>query len=328
MAQHYISHTSKTFAISSTDEAQTHTWCVVVPALAVTSTAVRRGMLSLAACCMYTHASRDTEEEEKAALLRVAYSHYNACLRDSGPQLQKLDQAEHVDSIVITTRMLFALGLAFCQIERRLGKSLADSECWAWIPLLRGSAAVQDSIESSGREDQAALLGQDMEHEMVPQKPYVSYDRSSADRLDPPPVLEFLRRARLSSLFSLREVLAEKRGDLSDQRYSQYNQAIDLLDEVLNYTCIFPRIRSFMRVVFTWPTKIPQEFSEALSLGDKFALIIYAHWLMLTVLLRDLWIVDDMGRAGIFEIVARSGEWSEQEQELLVWPKRLLSASI
>lgn len=327
LAHHYISHTCKTLAVASSDEAQTHSWRVVVPALAVASTAVRSGMLSLAACCMYADAPRDAEDD-RVALLRIAYSHYHQCLRESQQQLQKLDQAEHVDAVLATTRTLFVIGLALCQIERRLGKSLADPECWAWLPLLRGNAVVMQTVEDSRMSSQATLYSQDMTPEMVPHTTYEGRDSSIDNRLEPPPALNALRQARVSSLFSLRRFLAESRSCLPDERHAQYTAAVDLLDEVMSYTCIFPRIRSFVRVIFIWPTKMPAEFSEALTRGDKFALITYAHWLMLTVLLEDLWIVGDMGRAGIFEIVARSGDWSDEEQKLLLWPRRMLSVNV
>lgn len=328
LAHHYISHTSKTLAATSSQEVQSHSWCVVVPALAVTSTAVRSGMLALAACHMYVQAPRDANEE-KAVLLRAAYSLYNKCLRQSGQQLQKLDQIEYVDAIVSTARILFALGLAFCQIERRFGKSLADSECWVWLPLLRGNFAVANAVEGSGFSDEALLHREDMTPEIVPETPHEIRAMTPEDeRLEPPRTLAFLRRARVASLHSLRSTLAESMTAISDDRWMQYSKAVDLLDEVMAYTCTSPRVRSYIRLIFIWPLQVPLDFSEALPQGDKFALILYAHWLMLTVLLQDVWIVGDMGRAGIFEIVARSGEWSEDEQDLLLWPRRLLSVNL
>lgn len=325
LAHHYISHTANTFAMTSKDELQWESWCNVVPALAVTSRAVRSGMLALAACCIYHHAS-DVTDDQRADLLGVAYAHYNACLRESGPQLHKLDQGEQADAAVATARMLFAIGLAFCQIERRLGKSLADSECWAWLPLLRGVFVVLKRVESAGMLDETLLKGQDIAHEMRPQKPYVSYERRTGTP-ESSPTLEFLRQARIQSLFSLRNVLAESRGLICVDNYTEYRVAIDLLDEVMSYVTLFPRIQSFTRVVFVWPSQLSSEFSSMMIGDDKFALVIYAHWLMLTVLLEDLWIVGDMGRAGIFEVVALSGRWTSGEQALLELPRNLLSLS-
>lgn len=319
LAHHYLRHTCKTLALANSEGVQCHSWCAVVPALAVDSPAVKSGMLSLAACCMYTHTPREAEGD-RAELLRAAYGHYNACLRESGLQLQKLDQAEYVDPIVATATILFALGLAFCQIERRRGKSLADAECWAWLTLLRGSSAVAKSIRESGAD--ATLL-----HGLVmaPQSPCEPSNRVSSSDIRPQPLLDFLRRARPPSIFSLRKMLAETRHSCPHERYTQYSTSIDFLDRVFADATLLPQPQSFVRVIFTWPSKILSEIAEALTQGDKFALIIYAHWLMLTVVLEDLWIVGDMGRAQIFEIVARSAEWTEKEQEVLEWPKSVLS---
>lgn len=283
-------------------------------------------MLSLAACCKYTDASPDADGE-KSTLLQIAYTHYNACLRESGLQLQRLDQSEHVDAVVATARLLSAIGLAFCQIERRLGKSLADSECWAWLPLLRGVHAVMKKIEGSGMVGERLLHGRDLAPETVPRVAYKAYDVGPGPRQPTSPALEFLRQARIPSLFSLRKTLAESRSAMSVEKHTQYTQAIDLLDEVMSNVCIFPQIGSFVRVIFVWPSKLSPEFSNALTGGDRFALVIYAHWLMLTVVLEGLWIVGHMGRVGIFEIVARSGQWSEEEQALLELPRKLLSVS-
>ena len=323
LEHHYVGHTWRSLAAVSTEESQHHSWCIAVPTLAKTSAAVRSGMLALSACCMYTHSSRSVEGD-RATLLRVAYSHYNACLRESGPQLQKLDETEHVNAIVVTTRILFALGLAFCQIERRLGKSLADPECWAWLPLLRGNFAVMKAIESSERGD-VLLQNQDLRPETPFWRSCGSCEARIEKGFERTPVLDFLRQARLPSLSSLRQILLETVNALSPERYSQFTQAIDLLDEVFTHICLASRIPNFVRIIFIWPCRVSSEFSEALTRGDKFALIIYAQWLMLTVLLEDLWIVGDMGRAGIFEIIARSGEWSEREQGLLAWPRTVLS---
>ena len=54
------------------------------------------------------------------------------------------------------------------------------------------------------------------------------------------------------------------------------------------------------------------------------ALAVYAHWLMLMVLVEDLWWIDDMGRAGIRDIIARCSDADRDVRSLLIWPQQML----
>ena len=58
--------------------------------------------------------------------------------------------------------------------------------------------------------------------------------------------------------------------------------------------------------------------------GSPPALVVYAYWLMLMVLVEDLWWVGDMGRAGIREVNAECSDADCGVRSLLIWPQQML----
>ena len=59
---------------------------------------------------------------------------------------------------------------------------------------------------------------------------------------------------------------------------------------------------------------------------DRFppALLVYAHWLMMMILVEDLWWVDKMGRSGIQDVVAICSEVGFDVEGLLLWPQQMM----
>jgi hypothetical protein len=84
------------------------------------------------------------------------------------------------------------------------------------------------------------------------------------------------------------------------------------------------RVSNFFRAVFTWPVQVPPRFAELLtSSWDQAALAIFAHWLVLTMLLEDLWFVQDFGAVRIDLLAEWLGRWESPYFGLLEWPMEM-----
>ena len=67
-------------------------------------------------------------------------------------------------------------------------------------------------------------------------------------------------------------------------------------------------------------------FSNLLLKNEPLALVMYAHWLMLVVLARDMWWFDDMGIAGIREVASICSRDDPSLEGLLEWPLQLVAS--
>ena len=75
-------------------------------------------------------------------------------------------------------------------------------------------------------------------------------------------------------------------------------------------------------VVFAWPLVISNEFTKLLQKRTPEALIILAHYAVLLLARRRIWIVGDAGRTLIETITLQLGSYW---RELLVWPNEMLA---
>lgn len=73
-----------------------------------------------------------------------------------------------------------------------------------------------------------------------------------------------------------------------------YLAAVTALEYILDYVSEFP-VANLFRAVFIWPIQIAPRYMELLSCYDDLALAIYAHWLVLTIAVDDLWWVKGFG---------------------------------
>lgn len=56
------------------------------------------------------------------------------------------------------------------------------------------------------------------------------------------------------------------------------------------------------RSIFTWPCRVSSTFVELLKHEYKPALAVYAHFLVFTIVLEEIWWIGDMGRSGLRDI--------------------------
>ena len=127
LLRHYLAHTVDTFAITSTSPVQTDIWRAIVPAVAYNSTAVRRGLLTLAAIHLHYQSPHDPVAGSK--YLEIAEHHGEIFVRESRRQLRELQPSE-IDSSIACSRLLCILGLAFYHVHRRNGVTLSDEAAW------------------------------------------------------------------------------------------------------------------------------------------------------------------------------------------------------
>lgn len=324
LARYYFAHTVDTFAATSTRPHQSDMWRAVVPALAYNSLAVRRGMLTLAAMDLYFHSAEDTKAAAK--WLEVAEHHGEIFVRESRRQLRELQPSE-IDSSVACSRLLAILGLAFYHVHRANGTMLTDGASWTWLQLMRGVKPVNIAISEASRPIDPAFT-----IDLVPE---VAFEGSQA----PPtgymfmecshPLLELVQRSWPERLAALQQVLmlGETSQRLSRDDSRDLNIAVDILDKVSRHL-FSGQMHSLFRTVMTWPAIIPKGFLDMLIRCSPVALAIYAHWLVLVILLDKCWWMDDMGREVIREVCDLLTDDESEIQLLLQWPRDIAGVDI
>jgi hypothetical protein len=104
-----------------------------------------------------------------------------------------------------------------------------------------------------------------------------------------------------------------------------YASAVTALEHVVDYILAYP-VTNLFRAIFIWPIWVPPEFIDLLLRHDGVALAIYAHWLVLTMALDDLWWLKGFGSGQIERLaesevrLGRSGS-----NGLWLWPVEMLN---
>ncbi|KAF2224722.1 hypothetical protein BDZ85DRAFT_83497 [Elsinoe ampelina] len=308
LSHHYLSQTCYSLASTSTDPYQRHRWCTVVPALATTSTSVKNGMLTLAACHQYFD-GRIADQVGQQHLLELAIVHYHKCVQDVAHEVRFMKDSSCLDSVVSASMLLFVTSLAFGRIERTKGRTVFDSEYWSWLPLLRGISTIHNTIRASELQFRFRW-SQDMTHEIDQDENESFFER--------PAGVAIISQSYRHQLQGLRLALAAGSEKLDVAQTAAYEHALDYLARVFDYMCDHTYIRSVLRVTFIWPCQIEPVFAAALMKGETLALTIYAQWLLLVVLLEDVWLVGDMGRSGISEVLKQIHTFTLEQQHLLL----------
>ena len=292
-------------------------------------------MLVLAALCLNATADRQQQGEETSDLLQSAEICGTKWLREYGSQLQEMRPSDF-DSIVAFSRLVCPASLAFFSIRRKNGMSLADQEAWTWMQLFRGVGAVQTAVLESDQCPALLMTNDQLGPEVViSQNQRPIYTQNPSNRAKGVEAEENPRRSRAlfhaaestrnQALWNLRSSLDVEGTNLEPESHESRQTAIELLERTCDH--IFSaNLTNMNRAVFTWPVQIPKAFVDAVVDGMILARVIYAHWLVLVMLLDDLWWVDDMGATGIREIVEHCGEVPILE-ELLQWPMSMLQVA-
>ena len=141
------------------------------------------------------------------------------------------------------------------------------------------------------------------------------------------PLMEEIRCSWPGAMTRLRNAIDShcryRGGDAADAAI--YASAIAALDRVVDYILAYPVVNLF-RAVFIWPIWVPPEFIELLAHQDGLALATYAHWLVVTMALDDLWWLKGFGSGQIERLVEGESEsrWTGLN-ELWAWPVGMLN---
>ena len=295
-------------------------WRILIPAVALTCPVVRRGMLTLAALCLHYESSLDDPDEHRSKYLEAAKAHGEVFVKESRQKMQDFQEGlrtQDQDSILACSRLLCILGLAFFRTHRHNGTMLSDPAAWTWLHLLRGVKTSYDTVVEAGRPVDQMFM-KDMTHQPCYHQPIPRIDMGCQE-----PCFRYIQRSRRAFIDALRSAIHKDWSSLGEKKTANLSAAIDLLDQVTGQVCS-QQSQCLLRTICTWPANIPKGFVELLVDRSHSALVVYAHWLMLMVLVEDLWWIDDMGRAGIREIIAICSDSEGDVRSLLLWPQDML----
>lgn len=319
LAHNFLTNTALGFAATSIREEQAEIWRSLIPSLAYTSTPVRHGMLVLSALSLHCEGST---LEPSSKYLDAAEAYGDMFVKECGVQLKNLEPAK-IDAAVACSRILSACALAFFRIRRSNGLTLADSEAWTWLQLLRGVQTIHISIFEAGYQVHD-LMVRDLKPEL-PDSTGAYSERPTGSWVNGycyHPLFNAIQSGRQERFAALRACV--RQNACEDNEADVFLTTIDRLEHVTNHICE-GEMHSLFRAIVTWPGSFPQRYADIL-VNDlhPLALAIYAHWLVLVIMVEDLWWVGDMGRSGICEIVATCSDTSDEISQLLQWPGEVI----
>ncbi|KAK5728523.1 transcription factor [Elasticomyces elasticus] len=171
---------------------------------------------------------------------------------------------------------------------------------WSWMHLLSGVKTIQQGILQSGQAIHPTIL-LDMTRHLLPN------DESSKDG-----TLEF----HLLMAY-IRETQHERSAALRTLALN-----IGMLDEIPQQLQLVDR-EDVIRVLGACLASMHRGFLDMLEQLHHVALAIYAHWLLMLMLMEDLWVVDDMGRAGLDQVLSTVHE--PEMEHVLSFPRKALT---
>ena len=300
-----------------------------IPAVAVSCPVVRQGMLTLAAVCMHIDSTdaflgSNPSKSQISEFLEVAETHGKVFVKECRQKLAQYEKGKsgsqnQDDAILACSRLLCDLGLAFFRIHRCNGVTLFDSAAWTWLHLLRGIKTSYAAVFGSGRPVNEAII-----NDMMPKlrlEKLISRKCLGCNH----PCFEYVRQSRTERFNLLRSTLdGTWRSLTTDREAEDLKVAIDMLSEVTERV-FSPLVPSLIRIICTWIGDIPKGFVDVLQVGFPPALAVYAHWLMLIILVEDLWWVHDMGRAGIRDVIRLCSKADPDTHALLTWAQHLIA---
>ena len=230
------------------------------------------------------------------------------------------------DSILTCSRLITVLGLAFYRRNRANGVALSDTAAWTWLHLLRGVKTVYTAILETDVE-----IGHVMSADMEPEIPQNEVSHSTPTtgmqwhRMLPYfPLVQNTREERFEGLAG---ALNTRKADYSNEEVKDLYAAILSLEKITRHICV-GEVQNLFRAICSWPGDMSGGFVEMLLRNEPFALGVYAHWLMIVVLAKDMWWLGDMGVAGIREVVSICSNSDAGMEALLKWPKKMMDTQI
>ncbi|KAK5683043.1 transcription factor [Elasticomyces elasticus] len=310
LAQCYLTHVSNSVG-SGTDRPE-RDWVrhVHIPSLALCFPTVRDGIYTLAA--MFMHFS---ERPCTSKFVDAANFYGTRFVETSRNQLARLEPRES-DANLVCARLLFMLGLAFHREFRRTGFQYNNPIMWSWMHLLSGVKTIQQVILQSGQAIHPTIL-LDMTRHV-----HANGESPKDGTLEFYLLMAYIRETQHERSAALRALALNIGVSLDEQQRLHCLHAVQMLDEIPEKIQLVDR-EDVIRVLGACLARMHKGFLDMLEQQQHVALAIYAHWLLMLMLTEDLWVVDDMGRAGLDQILSTVHE-PEMEQ-VLSFPRQALT---
>lgn len=297
-------------------------WQDSVPAIAFSSAVVSHAMMAFSAFCLGTAVCQ--EDGERARDFRAtAESHYYRSVRMLRSSLATVDRSS-ADAVLACAMVLIPCGLALARSDDGVFE-LRD-----WMCHLRGWRVIGSSVYGDGSEGRMGTT-----ERLIPYpQPGIPESREPLssrlvvrERLSTwtstGPFMGMLQRSWPDAVAKLKRAVAINDAAKDPTTSIAYTSAIASLEDVIDYI-LSHRVPNLFRAIFIWPIRIPPEFVRLLECNDGLALAIYAHWLVLTMAVEDLWWLEGFGSGQINRLVSRASSVSGLRPDLLVWPVEMM----
>ncbi|KAK4890540.1 transcription factor [Elasticomyces elasticus] len=291
LAQCYLAHVSNSFGSGTDRPERDWVWHVHVPSLALCFPTIRDGMYTLAA--MFMHFS---ERPCTSKFVDAANFYGTRFVETSRKQLARLEPGES-DANLVCARLLFVLGLAFHREFRGTGFQYSNPIMWSWVHLLSGVKTVQQVILQSGQTIHPTIL-LDMTRHLHP-----NGDSRKDGTLEFHLLVAYIRETQHDRSAALHALALHSGVSLDNQQRLHCFHAVQMLDEITEKIQLVDR-EDVIRVLGACLASMHRGFLDMLEQLHHVALAIYAHWLLMLMLTEDLWVVDDMGRAGLDQVLS------------------------
>ncbi|KAK4953652.1 transcription factor [Elasticomyces elasticus] len=308
--QYYLSYAGGTLAATGSDRAYAEMWQTCVPAVAHSDPGTSHALMALSALCLISN-----EPDLHGTALdyhSTAMHHYTASVRLLRESISVPEKAA-ADALLACSMLLIPCGIAFA---RKTASPTSE-----WLHHLRGFRALGDALNESDGIANA-------EHQLIPfpqdgipeqQIHIVSRGRHSKATL----LCNLIRCSRHRALDKLRAAVAASDPASDPLDTEAYVLAIEQLQYVMDYV-VECRTSNYLRAIFSWSTQVSPRFVMLLGSRDELAIAIGVHWIVLTLLLHDLWFVKGFGAFRIETVTARFEQSRSINLWLLDWPREVL----
>ena len=316
--QYYLAHAGKTIVASSTDPAHTRMWAESVPAIAFSSAVVSHALMAFSAFCLCTSPASTPRRRELRA---TAERHYYRSVKLLRRSLANAGERE-ADVVLACAMVLIPCGLALAGNDDRGIFSLRD-----WACHLRGWRGIGKSIYGESADAASTLIPYPQPG--IPEDGDLPERIVGANRLWASSTMREIQCSWPGAIARLKSTVDSRRGHGGGGDAAAdvaiYTSAVAALEHVVDYILAYP-VTNLFRAIFIWPIWVPPEFIDLLLRHDGVALAIYAHWLVLTMALDDLWWLKGFGSGQIERLAeseARLGRAGSNG--LWVWPSEMLN---
>lgn len=300
-------------------------WAESVPTIAFSNAVVSHALMSFSAFCLCAAPASTSRKNELRA---TAERHYYRSVKLLRRSLATAGERE-ADVVLACVMVLIPCGLALVR-DNEGGFAYSQD----WLCHLRGWRVIGASIYGVLGQSQADAAPVSSS-KLIPypqpgipeacELPQRGVEGDGSRTLEMPLMKEIQRSwpGAMARLKSTVDSHCECGGDAADA--TVYTAAITALEHVVDYILAYP-VTNLFRAVFIWPIWAPPDFIELLLHQDGMALAIYAHWLVLTMALEDLWWLKGFGSGQIEKLsewVARVGG-PPGFDALWVWPVEML----